>query len=50
MNNLISMCFSVYAIESWLVGKIKHIAIIFFGLIIYDVYFVFGSDVMLTVA
>jgi minor histocompatibility antigen H13 len=50
MNNLISMCFAVYAIESWLVGKIKHIGIIFAGLMVYDVYFVFASDVMLTVA
>jgi minor histocompatibility antigen H13 len=50
MNNLIAICFAIYAIESWLVGNIKHVFLIFMGLILYDVYFVFASDVMMTVA
>lgn len=49
-NNVIAICFAIYAIESWLVGNIKHIFLIFMGLIAYDVYFVFASDVMMTVA
>jgi minor histocompatibility antigen H13 len=49
-NNMIAICFTVNCIENWLVGNIKHIALIFGGLIAYDVYFVFASDVMMTVA
>ena len=49
-NNVIAMCFAVYAIENWLVGHIKYIFVIFTGLICYDMYFVFHSDVMMTVA
>lgn len=49
-NNMIAICFTVSCIENWLVGNIKHIALIFVGLIAYDVYFVFASDVMMTVA
>jgi len=41
---------TIHCIENWLVGRITHIAVIFFGLIAYDVYFVFASDVMMTVA
>jgi minor histocompatibility antigen H13 len=40
----------VYAIENWLVGSIRNVMLIFAGLIAYDVYFVFASDVMMTVA
>lgn len=49
-NNVIAMCLTVYAIENWLVGNIRNVFLIFFGLIAYDVYFVFASDVMMTVA
>lgn len=49
-NNMIALCFAINAIENWLVGNIRHIALIFAGLIAYDVYFVFASDVMMTVA
>lgn len=49
-NNMIAICFTISCIENWLVGNIKHIALIFAGLIAYDVYFVFASDVMITVA
>lgn len=49
-NNVIAICFSIYAVEHWLVGNIKYIFLIFVGLILYDVSFVFGSDVMITVA
>ncbi len=49
-NNMIALAFAIYAIENWLVGSFKHVALIFGGLIAYDVYFVFASDVMMTVA
>lgn len=49
-NNIFAICFAVYAIETWLVGNFKHIFLIFGGLILYDLIFVFGSDVMMTVA
>ena len=44
------MCIGVYAIESWLVGSFFHIIIIYVGLICYDVFFVFHTEVMVTVA
>jgi minor histocompatibility antigen H13 len=49
-NNMIAIGFAISFIENYLVGNIKHIAIIFLGLIAYDVYFVFASEVMITVA
>ncbi|CDW78781.1 signal peptide peptidase [Stylonychia lemnae] len=49
-NNIIAMCFAVHAIENWLVGNFRNILIVFLGLIAYDTYFVFHSDVMMTVA
>ena len=49
-NNVIAMCIGVYAIESWLVGSFFHIIIIYVGLICYDVFFVFHTEVMVTVA
>lgn len=44
------MCLAIYAIENWLVGNFKNIVLVFLGLIAYDVYFVFHSEVMMTVA
>lgn len=49
-NNMISIAFTIYAIENWLVGNFKHIVIVFVGLIAYDTFFVFASEVMMTVA
>lgn len=49
-NNVIGMSIAIFAIESWLVGSFLHIAIIFAGLICYDVFFVFHTEVMVTVA
>jgi minor histocompatibility antigen H13 len=49
-NNIIAIAFTIHAIENWLVGNFNHIALIFIGLLCYDVYFVFASDVMMTVA
>jgi minor histocompatibility antigen H13 len=49
-NNIFGICFTIYAIEHWLVGSFRNIVIVFIGLMLYDVYFVFHSDVMVTVA
>jgi minor histocompatibility antigen H13 len=49
-NNIFAICFTIYCIEHWQVGSFKHICIVFLGLIMYDAFFVFGSDVMITVA
>lgn len=49
-NNIIAIAFTIHCIENWLVGNFKLIVVIFAGLICYDVYFVFASDVMMTVA
>jgi len=47
---MIAFSFSVWAIEKWNHTKLWQIVLIFIGLMIYDVTFVFGSDVMMTVA
>jgi minor histocompatibility antigen H13 len=49
-NNIFAVCFAIYTIENWLVGNFRHFLLISVGLILYDVYFVFHSDVMMTVA
>ena len=49
-NNIIAIAFTIHCIENWLVGNIRYVALIFLGLIAYDVYFVYASDVMMTVA
>jgi minor histocompatibility antigen H13 len=49
-NNIIAIAITIHCIENWLVGNIRHIGLIFGGLIAYDVYFVYASDVMITVA
>ncbi len=49
-NNVFAICFTIYAIENWLVGSFRNILVIFVGLVLYDISFVFGTDVMVTVA
>lgn len=49
-NNVFALCFTIYAIENWLVGSFRNLLVIFVGLIIYDFSFVFGTDIMVTVA
>ena len=39
-----------HIINPELVGKIRYMALIFLGVIAYDVYFVYASDVKMTVA
>ena len=50
INNIIAICFAIHAIEHWLVGNFRYIFLIFAGLMLYDISFVFGTDVMMTVA
>lgn len=49
-NNMLAISFTIHAIENWLVGNFRYLAVIFAGLIAYDVFFVFSSEVMMTVA
>lgn len=49
-NNLIGVAFSVFAIESLHLGSFKAGLILLSGLFVYDVFWVFGTDVMTTVA
>jgi len=49
-NNAFAIAFSIQAIENYLFDRFTHVAFLFAGLLLYDVTFVFGSDVMTTVA
>lgn len=47
---MLAISFSIYSIEKILFTKVWQIAIAFICLIGYDVFFVYHSDVMMTVA
>lgn len=47
---MLALALTIHCIENWLVGNFKLILLVFAGLLAYDVYFVFHSDVMMTVA
>jgi minor histocompatibility antigen H13 len=49
-NNVYAICFAIYAIENWLVGSFRTVFVLFAGLIVYDMSFTFGSDIMVSVA
>jgi hypothetical protein len=49
-NNVYAICFAIYAIENWLVGSFRTIFVLFFGLIVYDMSFTYGTDIMVSVA
>ena len=50
LNNYIAIHVTIYTIEKWLQNQFWQVCVIFAGLMLYDVSFVFGSDVMMTVA
>eukprot|EP00559_Dactyliosolen_fragilissimus_P007558 CAMPEP_0184855460 /NCGR_PEP_ID=MMETSP0580-20130426/706_1 /TAXON_ID=1118495 /ORGANISM="Dactyliosolen fragilissimus" /LENGTH=400 /DNA_ID=CAMNT_0027349975 /DNA_START=57 /DNA_END=1259 /DNA_ORIENTATION=- len=50
MNNVIGICFCLKGIESFSLGTYKIGAILLIGLFFYDIFWVFGTDVMVTVA
>lgn len=50
LNNVFGVCFSLQAIELLNVGSYMNGAILLCGLFFYDIFWVFGTDVMVTVA
>ena len=50
MNNVLGISFCVHSIERISVGSYKIGAILLMGLFVYDIFWVFGTDVMVTVA
>eukprot|EP00461_Guttulinopsis_vulgaris_P000664 UN00664 len=50
LNNIFGICFSLQAIELLNVGSYMNGAILLSGLFFYDIFWVFGTDVMVTVA
>ena len=50
MNNVIGICFCLQGIERFSLGTYKTGAILLIGLFFYDIFWVFGTEVMVTVA
>jgi len=50
LNNLLGICFCLQGIERLSLGTYKIGAILLVGLFFYDIFWVFGTDVMVTVA
>ncbi|ODQ80433.1 hypothetical protein BABINDRAFT_161372 [Babjeviella inositovora NRRL Y-12698] len=50
LSNVIGINFAVYGIQIVKLGSFKAGVVLLFGLFLYDIYFVFGTDVMMTVA
>eukprot|EP00586_Coscinodiscus_wailesii_P007184 CAMPEP_0172480810 /NCGR_PEP_ID=MMETSP1066-20121228/6258_1 /TAXON_ID=671091 /ORGANISM="Coscinodiscus wailesii, Strain CCMP2513" /LENGTH=407 /DNA_ID=CAMNT_0013242503 /DNA_START=49 /DNA_END=1272 /DNA_ORIENTATION=- len=50
MNNVLGICFCLQGISKFSLGTYKIGAILLIGLFFYDIFWVFGTDVMVTVA
>lgn len=50
MNNIFGICFCIQSIERISIGSYKIGVILLIGLFFYDIFWVFGTDVMVTVA
>lgn len=50
LNNVIAIAFAVQAIEQLFLGNFRNGFLLLTLLFFYDIFFVFGTDVMLTVA
>lgn len=50
LNNIIGICLCIQAIEKISIGSYKIAAVLLLGMFVYDVYWVYGTDVMVTVA
>jgi len=50
LNNIIGICFCIQSISKFSLGTFKISAILLVGLFFYDIFWVFGTDVMVTVA
>ena len=49
-NNLLGIIFTLFALENMFLGNFKVGAVMLWGLFFYDIFFVFGTDIMETVA
>ena len=49
-NNILALIFCVHALQSMFIGNFKNGFALLILLFFYDIFFVFGTDVMLTVA
>ena len=49
-NNLLGIIFTLFALENMFIGSFKVGAVMLWGLFFYDIFFVFGTDIMETVA
>ena len=50
MNNIFGICFCIQSIERISIGSYKIGTVLLIGLFFYDIFWVFGTDVMVTVA
>jgi len=50
LNNVLGMCFCIQGISMFSIGSFKTASILLVGLFFYDVFWVFGTPVMVTVA
>jgi len=50
MNNILGICFCIKGVEKFSLGTYKIGAILLIGLFFYDIFWVFGTEVMVTVA
>ena len=50
LNNIIGICLSIQAIEKISIGSYKIAVVLLLGMFVYDIYWVYGTDVMVTVA
>lgn len=49
-NNMLALVFCIHALQSMFIGNFKNGFMLLALLFFYDIFFVFGTDVMLTVA
>ena len=49
-NNFMALIFCIHALQSMFIGNFKNGFMLLILLFFYDIFFVFGTDVMLTVA
>lgn len=50
LNNIIGICLSIQAIEKISLASYKVGACLLLGMFVYDIYWVYGTDVMVSVA
>ncbi|ODV61464.1 aspartic endopeptidase, partial [Ascoidea rubescens DSM 1968] len=50
LSNILGSCFSIFGIQNAKINSFKTGFIMLTGLFFYDIYFVFGTDIMVTVA